>query len=176
MCLIMCVLSVGFYIAGALSYIANGYMFCPVPGAACHTYGTVVAPPSQGAGLSQEFVGIYIVVRDTIFSLGYWLVAAFLFWRRSDDRLALLAAVALGIFPLAFNLGFISTLSSPWWFLATLIAFFGLLCFNLFFYIFPSGRFVPRWMRWVFAVFLLYAALNTSHIPHPRIRTFRNIL
>jgi|GEM_PF-5761573 len=79
MCLIMCVLSVGFYIAGALSYIANGYMFCPVPGAACHTYGTVVAPPSQGAGLSQEFVGIYIVVRDTIFSLGYWLVAAFLF-------------------------------------------------------------------------------------------------
>jgi signal transduction histidine kinase len=161
MCLTAYVLSVGFYIAGALSYIANGYMFCPVPGAACHTYGTVVAPPNQGPGLSQEFVGIYIVVRDTIFSLGYWLVAAFLFWRRSDDRLALLAAVALGIFPLAFNLGFISTLSSPWWFLATLISFFGILCFNLFFYLFPSGRFVPRWMRWVFVGFLLYAALNT---------------
>jgi len=160
-CLTLCVLSVGFYVAGVLSYIANHYMFCTSAAAACHTYGNVVVPPTQGPGLSRDVVGIYIVVRDSIFSLGYWLVAAFLFWRRSDDRMALLAAVSLGTFPIVFNIGFISTLFSPWWFPASVISFLGLLCFNLFFYVFPSGHFVPSWMRWVFVVFLLYGVFNT---------------
>ena len=160
-CLTLCVLSVGFYVAGALSYIAHDYQFCSGPVAACHTYGNVVVPPGQGPGLSREVVGIYIVVRDSLFSLGYWLVAAFLFWRRSDDRVALLAAVSLGTFPIVFNLGFISTLPSPWWFPASVVRVLGSLCFILFFYVFPSGHFVPRWMRWVFVVFLLYEVFNT---------------
>jgi signal transduction histidine kinase len=161
LCLTLCVLSVGFYVAGVLSYVANHYMFCSGAAAACHTYGTVVVPPHQGPGLSRDFVGIYIVVRDSLFSLGYWLVAAFLFWRKSNDRVALLAAVSLGTFPIVFNLGFISTLSSPWWFPASVVRVLGSLCFILFFYVFPSGHFVPRWTRWVFVVFLVYEVFNT---------------
>jgi signal transduction histidine kinase len=160
-CLTLCVLSVGFFVAGTLSYITNHYMFCTGAAAACRAIGTVVVPPSQGPGLSRDFVGIYIVVRDSIFALGYWLVAAFLFWRKSDDRVALLAAVSLGTFPLVFNIGFISTLSSPWWFPASVINFLGSLCFGLFFYVFPSGHFVPSWMRWVFVVMLVYRVFNT---------------
>jgi signal transduction histidine kinase len=160
-CLTLCVSSVGFYVAGVLAYIAHDYTFCSGPVAACHTYGNVVVPPTQGPGLSRDVVGIYIVVRDSLFSLGYWLVAAFLFWRRSDDRVALLAAVSLGTFPIVFNLGFISTLPSPWWFPASVVRVLGSLCFILFFYVFPSGHFVPRWMRWVFVVFLLYEVFNT---------------
>ena len=160
-CFTLCVLSVGFYVAGVLSYIANHYMFCTGAAAACHTYGNVVVPPTQGPGLSRDFVGIYVVVRDSIFSLGYWLVAAFLFWRRPDDRVALLATVSLGTFPIVFNIGFISTLSSPWWFPASVISFLGSLCYGLFFYVFPSGHFVPRWMRWVFVVALVYGVFNT---------------
>ncbi|HJT57140.1 MAG TPA: GAF domain-containing sensor histidine kinase [Ktedonobacteraceae bacterium] len=160
-CLTLCALSVGFYVAGVLSYIAHDYLFCSGPVAACHTYGNVVVPPHQGPGLSREAVGISIVVRDSIFSLGYWLMAAFLFWRKSDDRVALLAAVSLGIFPLVFNLGFISTLPSPWWFPASVVRVLGSLCFILFYYVFPDGRFVPPWARWVFVVFVLYEVLNT---------------
>jgi signal transduction histidine kinase len=160
-CLTLCVLSVGFYVAGVLVYIAHHYTFCTGAAAACLTYGTVIVPPTRGPGLSRDFVGIYIIVRDTLFSLGYWLVAAFLFWRKSNDRMALLAAVTLGIFPLMFNLGFISTLSSPWWFPAFVIRFLGSLCLGLFFYMFPSGHFVPRWMRWVFVAELLYGVSIT---------------
>jgi signal transduction histidine kinase len=152
---------VAFYVAGALSYIAHDYMFCSGPIAACHTIGSVVVPPNQGPGLSREVIGIYIVVRDTLFSLGFWVVAAFLFWRRADDRVALLAAVGLGCFPLAFNIGFISTLASPWWFIATLVSFLGSVCFKLFVLIFPDGRFVPRWMSLIFVVIVLFLTLNT---------------
>ncbi len=153
-CLTLCVVSVGLYVASVLSYIANHY--CTGTAAACHTYGPVVVRTIQGPGL-----GIYTIVRDSIFSLGYWLVAAFLFWRKSDDRVALLAAVTLGTFPIVFNNGFISTLPSPWWFPAHSMSFLGSLCFTLFFYVFPSGHFVPGWMRWVFVVFLIYGVFNT---------------
>jgi signal transduction histidine kinase len=136
-------------------------MFCSGPIAACHTIGSVVVPPGQGPGLSREVIGIYIVVRNTLFSLGFWVVAAFLFWCRSDDRVALVAAVGLGCFPLAFNIGFISTLASPWWFIATVVSFLGSLCFKLFFLVFPDGRFVPRWMSWIFVVIVLFVTLNT---------------
>jgi signal transduction histidine kinase len=160
-CATICLLSVAFYAAGAVSYIAHDYMFCSGPIAACHTIGSVVVPPNQGPGLSRQVVGIYIVIRDTLFSLGFWVVAAFLFWRRSDDRVALLATAGLGCFPLVFNVGFISTLVSPWWFIATLVSFLGSLCFKLFFLVFPDGRFVPRWMSLVFVVIVLCSTLNT---------------
>jgi hypothetical protein len=121
-------LSVGFFVAGVLAYIANHYTFCTGPAAGCLRYGTVVAPPTAGPGLSSDFVGIYIVVRDSLFALGYWVVAAFLFWRRSDDRVALLAATGLGTFPLVFNPGFVSTLSAPWSFPALVVSFLVLQC------------------------------------------------
>jgi signal transduction histidine kinase len=159
--LTLCALSVGFFVAGVLAYIANHYTFCTGPAAGCLRYGTVVAPPTPGPGLSSDFVGIYIVVRDSLFALGYWVVAAFLFWRRSDDRVALLAATGLGTFPLVFNPGFVSTLPAPWAFPALVVNFLGALCFSLFFYVFPSGRFVPRFVRWVFGGFLLYRVVNT---------------
>lgn len=46
---------------------------------------------------SIQGLGIYTIIRDSIFSVRYWLVAAFLFWRKPHDRLALLAAFSLGI-------------------------------------------------------------------------------
>jgi len=107
-------------------------------------------------GLSIDFFATYTIVLAIIFALGYWFVAAFLFWRKSDDRMALLAAVTLGTFPLAFNSEFIHTLPSLWGFLANCISFLGSLCIVLFFYVFPGGHFVPRWTRWVMVPSLAY--------------------
>ena len=82
-------------------------------------------------------------------------MAAFLFWRKSDDRVALLAAVSLGTFPIVFNPG-INLLPSPWWSLSHFIRILSFLCFSLFFLVFPSGRFVPSFMRWIFVVGIIY--------------------
>ncbi|HEX6553402.1 MAG TPA: GAF domain-containing protein [Ktedonobacteraceae bacterium] len=171
-CLTLCLLSVGLYVASVFSYIANHY--CAGPAASCHTYGPIVVRSVQG-------LGIYTIVRDSILSLGYWLVAAFLFWRKSDDRMALLAAVTLGTFPIVFNNGFMSTLPSSWWLPAYSMSFLAYLCFNLFFYVFPSGHFVPRWMRWVFVAELVYVAFNTffpfsSFNPFSRFQVLNNLI
>jgi signal transduction histidine kinase len=158
-CLTLCVVAVGFYVGSVLSYIANDY--CSGPASTCHTSGPVVVRTIQGPGLSRDFFGIYTIVRDSIFSVGYWLVAAFLFWRKPHDRVALLAAFSLGIFPILFNNGFLSTLPSPWWLPAHSLSFLGYLCLSLFYYVFPTGHFVPRWVRWVFFLMLIYEGITT---------------
>ena len=48
----------------------------------------------------------------------------------------------------------------PWLFLAQILSFLGFSCIGLFFYVFPSGHFVPGWMRWVFVALFLYGAFN----------------
>ncbi len=110
----------------------------------------------QALGLSLDLFATYTIVVTSIFALGYWLVAALLFLHKSDNRLALFAVVCLATFPIAFNSGFMSILAGPWWFLAHVISFLGDLCIVLFFYVFPTGHFVPRWSRFVLVPTLLY--------------------
>src|SRR6266704_8933 len=145
LCLTLGVISVGLFVASIPSEVAHLHLLCTGTAAACNGSGPLTPDVRrlQELGLSLDFFATYLIVITSIFALGYWLVAAFLFWRKSDDRLALLAAVSLGTFPIVFNNGFISTLSSPWWFPAHSMSFLGFLCFSLFFYVFPSGHFVP---------------------------------
>jgi len=79
------------------------------------------------------------------------LIAAGLFWRKSDDWIVLFASAMVATFsihntPLLFTL----TLHQPTWgwvsHLATVVALSCLLIFPL---IFPNGEFVPRWARWM---------------------------
>ncbi|HEU0003078.1 MAG TPA: hypothetical protein VFQ36_19350 [Ktedonobacteraceae bacterium] len=157
-CLTLCVLSVGLFITSIPLYFAHLHLLCTDTAAACATAGQ----PTPGdvrrlheLGLSLDSYATYIIVTMSIFALGYWLVSALLFWRKSHDRLALLAAVSLGTFPMVFNPGS-NTLPSPWLSLSLVLSALSSLCFVLFGYVFPSGHFVPRWMRWVFVVALLY--------------------
>ena len=158
LCLSLCVLSVGLFVASIPSYFANLHMLCTGTAVACNTHGQL-APGDvrrlQELGLSIDFFATYTLVIMSIFACGYWLVAALLFWLKSDNPLALLAAVSLGTFPLAFG-NVSNTLSSSWWSLSHVISFLGSFCIVLFFYVFPSGHFVPRWTRWVTVVALVY--------------------
>ena len=158
LCLSLCVLSVGLFVASIPSYFANLHLLCTGTAVACNTHGQL-APGDvrrlQELGLSIDFFATYTLVIMSIFACGYWLVAALLFWLKSDNPLALLAAVSLGTFPLAFG-NVSNTLSSSWWSLSHVISFLGSFCIVLFFYVFPSGHFVPRWTRWVTVVALVY--------------------
>src|SRR5215469_5399096 len=105
LCLTLCVLSVGLFVVDIPSFIANLHQLCTSTAAACYTHGQL-APGDvrrlHELGLSRDFFALYLIVIAGIFALGYWLVAVFLFWRKSDDRLSLLAAVSLGTFPIVF--------------------------------------------------------------------------
>lgn len=157
-CLTLGVLSVGLFVASIPSYIANLHLLCTGTAAACNTSGQLTPGDVRRLhelGLSRDFYATYTIVITSLAALGYWLVAALLFWRKSNNRVALLSAVSLATFPMVFNPG-INTLPSPWGSLSHVLSFLGSLSLVLFLYMFPSGHFVPRFTRWVTVVALIY--------------------
>ena len=108
-------------------------------------------------GLSLRSYALLNVVVDKVFQLVWFAVGALIFWRRSDDRMALLVSVFLvsfglvGADPTAAN----TLISSQpaWWLPVRGVEIVGLVCSTLFFFLFPSGRFVPHWTRWLAVAF-----------------------
>jgi len=106
-------------------------------------------------GLSAGGYALYNVALDAIFVSIFALVAIVIFWRRSDDPVALLVATMLvvwgplnGLFVLtpSATSGMYPTLQAT---LGLTLTYVGYMAWMLFFYLFPSGRFVPRWTRWM---------------------------
>jgi signal transduction histidine kinase len=103
-------------------------------------------------GLSVDFYATYAVALDIVFAAVYVAVAAVVFWRKSDERMALLVSFALLTFGTVGlpNSTYVLSLehASLWWPLS-LLNLIGAASFGLFLYCFPDGRFVPGWTRWV---------------------------
>ena len=103
-------------------------------------------------GLSPTFYAAYQGVGlETAFTLVCSAVAAVIFWRRSDDRMALFTSFVLLIFGGAGAAGTMRALAEAqpvFWFPVTLLDYASQVCFGIFFYLFPDGRFRPRWTRW----------------------------
>ena len=114
----------------------------------------------QAVGLSLDFYARYSVLLTLIFLIVSLVVGTVIFWRRSEDRMALLASFALILFPITVNNVNLVTLPAAWLLPVQSLSFLGQVCAGLFFYLFPSGRFVPRWIRWVAIVLIAYWAAD----------------
>ena len=81
----------------------------------------------------------------------WFAVSVVLFWRKSNDPVILLFSLALllvgGIFLPPFPVRLFAGISWMWEFPLDLLEFLAQAAF-LIFYLFPDGRFVPRWTRW----------------------------
>jgi len=150
------VLTLGLFIASIPTTFADLHIICTA--ASCTTSGQLTPDyvrELQALGLSMDFYATYIVVFIMVFAFGYFAVGAVLFWRKSDDRMALFASFTLVTFPMAFT-EVLATLPPSWWLPVQFVSFLGSICIVLFFYLFPNGQFVPRWMRWLSIGVIVY--------------------
>jgi hypothetical protein len=104
------------------------------------------------AGISPTGLAVMVVTVQCYSTLVYVGVGALLFWRRSENRMALLAATFLVLAgTVAFDphwLGATCALRPTWPAAAQLVdllAVVGSLLQPVIWYTFPSGRWVPRW-------------------------------
>jgi hypothetical protein len=140
----------------AVAFVALGSFVISVPARYAQ-----LANPTAGVraalaelGLSAGGYALYNVTLDAVFVSVFAVVAIVIFWRRSDDPMALLVATMLvvwgplnGLFVLTGAIeGMYPALQAT---LGRLVTFIGYVAWMLFFYLFPSGRFVPRWTRWL---------------------------
>jgi len=119
--------------------------------------------------LSVDFFATYLVVLKFGFVFVWVAVALLIFWRRSDDRMALLVALFLVLFPAAQGIESPDAVGAAYPSLRAPMAFldtFGWLSLLLFFFLFPDGRFVPRWTLWIVFVYALANILG-SLFPTP---------
>jgi hypothetical protein len=101
-------------------------------------------------GLSAEFFAAYFIAIEVAFTALSAAIGALIFWRRPEDRMALLVSLMLLTFGGALPIPLFTLDLSPLWMAsARAVSFVGAASAILFFYIFPDGHFVPRWSRWL---------------------------
>lgn len=91
-------------------------------------------------------------------------VGALIFWRKSNDWMAYVVSLMLVLFGIStLNSGWADQLASIYpiftW-PGRFLAFLGQVLLMLFLLLFPNGRVVPRWTRWLIPFFALVSAVQ----------------
>jgi hypothetical protein len=152
--LTLVVLTLAVFFASLPVYIAQ--LHTPCAGTAC---GYQQLTPQQagaltGMGLSPGDYIAYTVALTLAQVVVCLVVSTVIVLRRSDDRMALLVALLLvtnGPFTVTIS---VSASPSPWQAPNGYLSFLYPALFLLVFALFPTGQFVPHWMRWTIVVFL----------------------
>jgi hypothetical protein len=150
--------ALGLFVVSLQGFIAQFQTLCT--GGACNS--GQLSPDAlttlQHVGLSLgEYVAfnVALILMATLLS---YAVALLLILRRSDDWMALLVALMLVYFvPGSItNTAVLSQWVGPAFasILSTISGQLSLVLLVLVFYLFPNGRFVPRWTRWVMMVLI----------------------
>ncbi|HXZ04473.1 MAG TPA: hypothetical protein VEH81_06540, partial [Ktedonobacteraceae bacterium] len=115
-------------------------------------------------GISRGFVAAWQVMLDAVSVLVCCALGTLIFWRKSSDRMALFCAFMLVLFGGAGYTGILqdtlAPLSTAWFVLIGTLDLLGQCSFMIFFFLFPGGRFVPYWTRWLVPCVVLYWIYN----------------
>jgi hypothetical protein len=116
----------------------------------------------QRLGLSVSAYAIFTLALTIASALVCFTLGAVIFWRRSDDWMALLVALMV-VATVTLNGGGAYSMNSAWLMLAFVLFVLGTSVYVLVLALFPDGRFVPRWTRWLlpfWAVAALFSFMN----------------
>src|SRR6266702_7309666 len=113
--------------------------FQPTPGS---------AQAMQKLGLSVSAYATFTLALTLALALVCFTLGAVIFWRRSDDWMALLVALLL-VATVTLNGSPVYGSQSAWQVLANVLFVLGSQMYVLVLLLMPDGRFVPRWTRWL---------------------------
>ena len=159
-----------------VSVIAVGLFVAGLPGL-YQDYRTLKIYPGERAivrenlaqlGIPLNVYAAYLLAMVIVLAVVWCTFAVFLFWRKSDDRMAYFVALMFVLFGTTFASNVegsvLPILPSVGDWLINLLQFLALASLLVFFYLFPDGRFVPSWTRWL-AVFLATPLVLFSLLP-----------
>jgi len=155
---VLVVLTLAIFFASLPAYIA--LLQTPCVGPAC---GYLQLSPEQaatlkGVGLFPGIFTAYTVALTYVMMLVSLTVSMVIVWRRPDDRMAFIIAlflVTLSPFNVMFN---VSESPSLWQIPNECLSFLFVTLLPLVLSLFPTGHFVPHWMRWPVIAFLIMQA------------------
>jgi hypothetical protein len=168
-------LAVGVFVAGAGLRFLELQQVCTATASVCERH-YLLTPENvrelRSLGLSPDLWALYIGATSIVFASVWWVVGATIFARKSEDRMALLVSLFLVTFTIAFWPDVPGALARSYPAFVVPVAVLKLLgdvLAMLFFYLFPSGSFVPRWTRWLAIVWFAQRIFNlfVDSLPEP---------
>lgn len=147
------------FVVSAVETLRAPLPSCTVPGAQCSPYGLSredLALAVQN-GMSESFLIFYTTVFGWLAHLVWVLVGLLLFWRKPDDWMALLLSLMLILFVF-------EGMSTPAPFNVLASALYGIAVglFMVLPFIFPNGRWIPRWTIWLGLPIIALAAFGSG--------------
>ncbi len=148
---IACV-SLGLFVVGIPVQFARLATVCPTTSCTSGQLSQTAVRALGELGLSPSFFAGYAIMLILLHGLVYAGIAALIFWRRSDDRMALFVSITLLTFGTLTFTGVASALAEAqpaFWLPISILNFVNSSAFAAFLFLFPDGHFVPRWTRWI---------------------------
>jgi hypothetical protein len=147
-------LDVGLFVVGLIIWLPLLQQVCTAAALVCQQRGqftTAEFAAVSATGWSWPAFVWYNVLSEVAPKLVGVVVGFLIFWRKPTDRMAWVASLFLVI---GLETSVFETLAAaqPAILLITrILSFIGIACLGLFFCLFPTGRFVPKWSRWLAA-------------------------
>jgi hypothetical protein len=143
--------SVAFYVAGIPRYFQQVDAGCDI--SVCDTLPVeiIAALGLTASGFALVWTAFHVLLQVIWYAVGF-----LLFWRRSDDWLALLAA----FFLVTINTPLAIPSENLLWPIKVL-SFLGIIAVLTFYLFFPQGRLVPRWTGLILVLISIYGVWNT---------------
>jgi hypothetical protein len=166
------VFTLSIFLLSLPAYFAQLQIVCA--GVTCvYAYGQLTpgtAQALQNLGLSTGGYAVSILALAIASASVSFGVAALIFWRRSDDWMAMFVSLFLVIIGVNFSVQaqaiLVTNGQMAWYWSHTVLIGLGWVSLSLLFYLFPDGRFVPHWTR-LLAVFVVASNLFLDASPVP---------
>ncbi len=150
--LLVATVSLGLFVVGIPAQFTRLAMVCPTASCTSGQLSQAAVQALRELGLSPGFFAGYAITLILIHAAVYAGIAALIFWRRSDDRMALFVSITLLTFGTLTFTGVADALADAQpalWLPIAILTFVSSTAFVAFLFLFPDGHFVPRWTRWV---------------------------
>lgn len=119
----------------------------------------------ENAGLPENFPALFLVSLDALLMFSFLVICGLLMWRRSDDWMAMYTSLLL---LLTAGIYTDPIYRFPSFLVTALLVGLGETLQAMFFYVFPNGRFIPSWIRWIAPPLLISRVLIWLTITLPR--------
>jgi signal transduction histidine kinase len=140
---------------GISPLIAQLHQACDVPacaGSANNQLSTEGVQVLQAMGISLDTYAALVVAVELVSALTWIGVASLVFWKASNEPMPLVAAfflLTVGAMISSALLAAPSSVNTLWYWPSVVVRTVGDASLALFLFLFPTGRFVPAWTRWL---------------------------
>ncbi len=147
------------FVASLPAYIAQLQSVCNGTACAAGQLTPQIVETLRNLGLSIDSYVAISIAFTVVAALVWFMVGGVIFWRRSNDWMALMVALMLVLFGTDTTLTTVTGSHSAWQFPAQFLDYLSYTMLIFVILLFPNGRFVPHWTWLLIIVFIPVAGL-----------------